>query len=80
MDNINSELLGVLIRRDEEADPDTASTPSAFPKETPLAMAYVPFQKWEKPYDPEAGLCRGTLFQALDNPFIGEEAVKNAEK
>ncbi len=78
MDNINSELLGVLIRRDEEAEPDSSF--GAFPEETPLAMAYVPFQKWEKPYDAETALCRGTLFPSLDKPFIGEEAVKDAKK
>lgn len=51
---------------------------SEFPKDTPLAMAYVPFQKWEEPYDRETALSRGTIFPALDKPFIGEEAVKNA--
>ncbi len=40
-----------------------------------LGMAYVPMQRWEKLYDPDIALSRGTLFQALDLPFIGEEAV-----
>ncbi len=40
-----------------------------------LAMAYVPMQVWEKPYDADVALHRGTLFHALDKPFIGEEAV-----
>lgn len=78
MENINTELLGSLILRDEDAEPDGHL--SAFPEETPLAMAYVPFQKWEKPYDPEAALCRGTIFPSLDKPFIGEEAVRNGKK
>ena len=43
----------------------------------PLAMAYVPMQKWRKLYEPEVALERGTLFQELDLPFIGEEAVKS---
>ena len=51
-----------------------------FPKNTPYAMMYVPFQKWEKTYDAEAGLSRGTVFPSLDKPFIGEEAVKNGIK
>ncbi|MBO5576173.1 MAG: spore coat associated protein CotJA [Ruminococcus sp.] len=42
-------------------------------------MAYVPYQFWEKPYDDETALCRGTVFPSLDKPFIGEEAVKNAD-
>lgn len=47
-----------------------------FPAETPLGMAYVPFQEWEKTYDAQAALSRGTVFPSLDKPFIGEEAVK----
>ncbi|MBR6872599.1 MAG: spore coat associated protein CotJA [Ruminococcus sp.] len=43
----------------------------------PYAMAYVPFQRWQKTYDDEAGLERGTVFPCLDKPFIGEEAVKH---
>ncbi len=41
----------------------------------PLAMAYAPMQQWEGLYDIDAALVRGTLFTALDKPFIGEEAV-----
>ncbi len=41
------------------------------------AMAYVPYQTWEKLYDPAIGLERGTAFPCLDKPFIGEEAVPN---
>ena len=48
------------------------------PDTAPLAMAYVPFQMWEKPYEADVGLSRGTIFPSIDKPFIGEEAVKNA--
>ncbi len=41
----------------------------------PLAMAYVPVQVWNQTYDPEVGICRGTIFPELDLPFIGEEAL-----
>ena len=41
----------------------------------PLAMAYVPMQKWHKLYDPEAGLERGTIFMQLDLPFLGAEGL-----
>jgi hypothetical protein len=41
------------------------------------AMAYVPFQSWEQPYDPAVGLQRGTIFPGLDKPFLGEEAIPN---
>lgn len=37
----------------------------------PLAMAYVPWQCWDKIYDTEKGFCRGTIFKELDKPFEG---------
>ena len=43
-----------------------------FPKETPVAMLYVPFQQWRKVSEPMVGLDRGTVFEELDKPFIGE--------
>ncbi len=36
-----------------------------------LAMAYVPEQEWETPYNVMDGLKRGTLFPSLDKPFLG---------
>jgi hypothetical protein len=36
-----------------------------------LAMAYVPDQMWETPYEVTEGIHRGTLFPALDKPFLG---------
>lgn len=45
--------------------------------DTPLAMAYVPWQFWDKTYEPEVGFSRGTIFPRLDKPFVGEEAVPN---
>ncbi len=49
-------------------------------EELPLAMAYVPMQKWGELYAPAVGLERGTIFPDLDLPFIGEEAVPNGRK
>ena len=37
----------------------------------PLAMTYVPWQKWQNIYKPENALCAGTIFQELDLPFTG---------
>ncbi len=37
-----------------------------------LAMAYVPIQQWEKPYEIEKGLQVGTIFPELDKPFLGK--------
>lgn len=42
-------------------------------KNLPLAMAYVPMQRWEKLYTPDVGFIRGTIFTQLDLPFIGEK-------
>lgn len=44
-------------------------------QQRPLAMAYVEWQKWQKVYPAEVGFSRGTLFEELDLPFIGEEVV-----
>ncbi len=40
-----------------------------FPKDTSLAMAYVPFQNAGKMYSAEQGVCVGTLFPELNKPF-----------
>lgn len=37
----------------------------------PLAMAYVPWQQWETPFDMEEGFRVGTVFPSLDLPFLG---------
>lgn len=45
------------------------------PRLLSLAMAFVPAQRFETPYEPSLALNRGTIFPALDLPFLGEEAV-----
>lgn len=40
-----------------------------------LAMAFVPTQEFDTPYDPVLAFSRGTIFPALDKPFLGEEPV-----
>ena len=44
---------------------------SSFPAKVSLAMMYVPYQRFEKLYDEEKALSRGTLFEELDLPFYG---------
>lgn len=42
----------------------------------PVAMAYVPWQKFERLYDDlEKGYCAGTIFPELDKPFTGRRCV-----
>lgn len=38
-----------------------------------LAMAYVPWQRWQETYPLEEGLHRGTIFPELDLPFEGKK-------
>lgn len=33
-------------------------------------FAYVPVQELDCVYEPEQGFCRGTLFPALDKPWV----------
>lgn len=80
MDFYESGILGKILDAEDSVMPaDSKNCPQPigkFPEETPVAMAYVPFQSWEKPYDMAAGLSRGTVFPSLDKPFIGEEAFR----
>lgn len=85
MDKLNdlsrteSLLLGRMFAKENDDGVESCPLPnSVFPKSTPLAMAYVPYQQWETPYESDVALARGTIFPSLDKPFIGEEAVRNA--
>ena len=35
----------------------------------PIAMAYVPWQRWQQVYPVEKAMNRGTIFPDLDKPF-----------
>ena len=52
-----------------EGCPDTTDH---FPENMPVAMAYVPWQKWKDLYEPCKALECGTLFSKLDKPFLGK--------
>lgn len=43
-----------------------------FPEGTAIAMAYVPWQKWQDIYEPCKALEYGTIFQELNKPFLGK--------
>ena len=36
----------------------------------PIAMGYVPIQRWQQPYSIEQAIGRGTIFPQLDLPFM----------
>lgn len=73
------EMLSPFYNPERESKPEhekkEISRPSMditpFPKETPVAMGYVPFQQWGSTLTPEAALEAGTLFPELDRPFLG---------
>lgn len=41
-----------------------------------LAMAYVPWQKWQMIYEPNEAFTRGTIFKQLDLPFEASKGCK----
>jgi len=42
----------------------------------PLAMAYVPWQRWNQTYELEKALSCGTIFPELNKPFFGKRGVR----
>lgn len=66
-DRISDELRDSIMNQ-EDMMSGRGFTPSVVDG-LPLAMAYVPRQKWRNAYSPEEALCRGTLFAELDLPF-----------
>ena len=45
-------------------------------RDCPLAMAYVPMQRWRALYDPDDGFSHGTIFMELDKPFLGKAGCR----
>lgn len=44
-------------------------------KDFPIAMGYVPMQKWSRPMNLCQGLQYGTIFEDLNKPFCGKGGV-----
>jgi len=68
------DMNGFILRERENylSENDRSAAPEAvsrFPAQTPLAMAYVPFQQIGEVYDDDAALRCGTLFPELNLPF-----------
>ncbi len=40
-----------------------------------LAIAYVPWQRWNETYEPEKALKAGTIFPELNKPFLGKRGA-----
>ena len=74
--NMFDEMSGARLRETMEvrmAVPDDRMSVgmTAFPANTPLGMAYVPFQRWGEVYPEDEAFSRGTMFPQLDFPFEG---------
>ena len=41
----------------------------------PLAIAYVPWQRWNQTYSLDKALKVGTVFPELDKPFLGKRGA-----
>lgn len=54
------------------ADCNTACSQMETRQPMALAMAYVPWQRWQETYPLEKGFHRGTIFPELDLPFEGK--------
>ena len=79
--NLFDDLDGLVLHERENARMKTYSShnskpymefngnTSRFPAETPLAMAYVPFQQLNEIYPENEALRSGTLFPELCFPF-----------
>lgn len=76
MDNKRFNIAEEVMRTVEMVDTDKRinrlhCVSSRFPDETPVAMAYIPFQLDRTAYTPEKAFENGTLFTVLNKPFKG---------
>ena len=61
----------IMPRQDMQPMPCISDPCQEKPACMVLAMAYVPMQHFEHLRNPEVGFDRGTIFQALDLPYLG---------
>lgn len=63
--------IGMPIYLDGDSWKEPEENSRNYPGNRPIAMAYVPVQQWETPYEAEEAFARGTVFPSLDLPFTG---------
>jgi hypothetical protein len=63
-------MAEMIFNLNSNANLDFNSEISEFPTETPIGMAYVPYQKFRNLYDVEEAFPAGTLFKELDKRFL----------
>lgn len=64
---------GMEMNMSQQQNNDKCNIPKA---KCSLAMAYVPWQKWENMYDDEMALEIGTAFPSLNLPFLGRGVIE----
>ena len=75
--NCNCEMETPCIQpRMKERCEDDASRSRDMLYGMPLAMGYVPWQKFECTYEPAQALKVGTIFPELDKPFYGRRGMR----
>ena len=54
---------------DTPQPPEQTGMRTPLPEETPIGMAYVPYQQWDTTFSAEEGFPKGTIFPQLYKPF-----------
>lgn len=68
--NIND----IVSNSSDKPSLDCEQPKTVLPREMPIGMLYVPYQQWRRVYEPAVGFERGTVYEELDKPFIGERS------
>lgn len=69
---MKKEVIKLKAKRGAAMDKNYKNETSLFPENTPLAMCYVPFQKYDETYPENIALEKGTVFPELYFPFLGD--------
>lgn len=75
MDKYNNLYMVEKAMQKQSANCPCNCVATEFPKDTVVAMAYVPFQLDKTSYSAEMALCEGTLFPVLNKPFCGRSVM-----
>lgn len=80
--NLFDDINGLILRERENSldsqnrftnnnnqSNNMSANTARFPANTPIGMAYVPFQQWTDVYSEDDAFMNGTLFPELNFPF-----------
>ena len=81
-EEVAAPVAAVPVAADPDCDVEIKPNPNPMPDtkpdikpdiNLPIAMAYVPWQQWQQPYELEKGFSIGTIFPDLNLPWVGSE-------